>query len=247
MKKKFCIFLLLVFLILWCYPAFAHDNQQEYSFDNSSIYPITQWQAVYYGAAIFGILVVLILLFHKKMNNMAKKFVYILLVGVVGISTIYLILTTLHLNFISETKGPVHWHADFEIRTCGREIKLAEPKGMSNRQGVDMIHSHNDNRIHVEGVLLDRKQASLGAFFYAVGGLLSDDGIEIPTDEEMVSKHDGDSCSELPGRLYVFVNGNLTANPADYVISPYEKVPPGDRIKFVFTGEPIEKINPNLK
>ena len=105
---------------------------------------------------------------------------------------------------------------------------------MSNKQGVDLTHSHNDNRIHVEGAMLNKKEASLGAFFYAVKGSLSDDGIKIPTDDGLVSKHNGDSCNGVPGKLYVFVNGNLLSNPVDYVISPYEKVPPGDRIKFVF-------------
>jgi hypothetical protein len=153
----------------------------------------------------------------------------------------------LHLNIISLTKGPVHWHADFEIWVCGREIKLSEPKGLSNKQGVDLMHAHNDNRIHVEGVILDKKQASLGAFFHAVGGSLSSDGLKVPADEGLISVHNGDKCNEKPANLYVFVNGNLIENPSAYEISHYEKVPPGDRIKFVFTEKQAEEIDPNIK
>lgn len=160
--------------------------------------------------------------------------------------TIYIILTTLHLNIISITKGPVHWHADFEIWVCNKEIKLAKPKGLSNKQGVDLMHAHDDSRIHIEGVLLDRKAASLGAFFYAISGSLSDDRLKVVTDEGLFAVHNGELCNEKPAKLYVFVNGNLINNPSGYEISHYEKVPPGDRIKFVFTEKPIEEINPNI-
>ena len=225
---------------------FSHEEEEDFMLDHSGLYPITQLQAVGYGSLIFGILIAIIILFHKKMYDMTKKIVYSLVVITASLVTIYLVITTLHLNIVSETKGPVHWHADFEIWVCGKEVKLAEPKGLSNKQGVDLMHAHNDNRIHVEGVLLSMKAASLGAFFNAIGGSLSSDGIKIPTDEGLVSFHEGDKCNEQPAKLYVFVNRNLINEPQNYVISPYEKVPPGDRIKFVFIEKPIEEINPNL-
>ena len=247
MKKRHLLLLSLM-LILSINPVFSHEGEEdEFMLDHSELYPISQLQAVGYGTLIFGISIVLILLFHKKMNEMAKKIAYSIVLIVVAFVTIYLILTTLHLNVISITKGPVHWHADFEIWVCGNEIKLAEPKGLSNKQGVDLMHAHNDNRIHVEGVILDYKQASLGAFFHAVGGSLASDGIKVPTNEGLVSVHEGDFCNEKPAKLYVFVNGNLIENPRDYAISHYEEVPPGDRIKFVFTEKLIGEINPNIK
>ena len=124
---------------------------------------------------------------------------------------------------------------------------MYEPKGMSNMQGDGAFHSHDDNRLHVEGVIVDMKSARLSVFFNAIGGSLSDDGMEIPTDNGIIKVHDGDMCNNLPGKLYVFVNGNLTEHADDYVISPYEQVPPGDKIKFIFTEKPMEQINPNLK
>ena len=247
MKKRFCAFFFLLILLLFVFPVFSHETGENYNFENSGIYPITQLQAVYYGLAGFGILILLILLFQKRMDENTKTIVYLSVVAVIGIVTIYLIITTLNLNLISETKGPVHWHADYEIWVCDKEISLARAKGFSDKQGVDLMHSHEDNRIHVEGVLLDKKEASLGAFFYAVGGLLTDDEIKVLTDDGLVSGHNGDNCNGKPAQLYVFVNGNLTANPSDYVISPYEKVPPGDRIKFVFTEKSIQEIIPNLE
>lgn len=245
MKKSFLMFLFVVLIIST--NVFSHEEEVEYNLDHSELYPISQLQAAGYGILIFGILVLAIILFHKKMNNMAKKIIYLLVVSVIAVVTLYLILTTLHLNIVSLTKGPVHWHADFEIWVCGREIKISEPKGLSNKQGVDLMHAHNDNRIHVEGVISDKKQASLGAFFHAVQGSLSSDGIKMPTNEGLISVHEGDKCNEKPAHLYVFVNGNLIENPSAYGISHYEKVPPGDRIKFIFTEKPAEEIDPNVK
>lgn len=246
MKKRFLI-LASIFLIASIYAVFSHEGEEEFGMGNPGLYSLSQLAVVAYGSIAFGILIVTILLFNKAMTEIIKKAVYILLVILVSVVTIYLISATLHLNIISESKGPVHWHADFEIWACGKELKLAEPKGMSNKQGTDLIHSHNDNRIHVEGVLLDKKEASLGAFFHAVNGALSSDGIKIPTDNGLAVFHEGDKCNEMPAKLYVFVNGKLIENPYFYVISPYEKVPPGDRIKFVFTEKPVEEINPSIR
>ena len=246
--KKRCLFLLfLILLFLFAYVAYSHEGEEDFGMVNSELYPLSQLAVVGYGSIAFGILIVIILFFNKAMNETIKKSVYILLVVFVGLVTLYLILTTLHLNIISETKGPVHWHADFEIWACDKEIKLVSPKGFSNKVGTDLIHSHNDNRIHVEGVLLDKREASLGSFFHAIGGSLSGNGMEVPTDAGLISVHDSDKCSDKPAKLYVFVNGKLIDNPSSYVISPYEKVPPGDRIKFVFTEKPFEEINQTIK
>lgn len=245
MKKSFLIFLFVILVL--SVNVFSHEEEAGYMLDHSELYPISQLQAAGYGSLVFGILIFVIILFHKKMNNIAKKIIYLLVVAAISAVTLYLVLTTLHLNTISLSKGPVHWHADFEIWVCDKEIKLAEPGGLSNKQGVDLMHAHNDNRMHVEGVILDKRQASLGAFFYAVGGSLSDDGLRVPTDEGLISVHEGDKCNEKPAKLYVFVNGNIIENPSAHEISHYEKVPPGDRIKFVLTEKQIEEIDPNIR
>ena len=246
MKKGIFLLVIFIFLSLSANSAFSHEENGQFDLEHSNLYPLSQLAVVGYVSLAFGILILTIVIFNKKMSESIKKAVYILLIVVVSLATLYLIITTLHLNTISITKGPVHWHADFEIWVCGKEIRLAEPKGLSNKQGVNLLHAHNDNRIHVEGVILDPKQASLGAFFYAIGGSLSDDGLKVPSDSGLISAHDGDKCNEKPANLYIFANGNLVDAPSKYVIAPEEKVPPGDRIKFVFTEKPIAEINPNI-
>ena len=244
MKKRFLV-LLLALAILSSYLVFSHETGEEMK--SPDVYPVSQLAAVGYGSLAFGILIVIILLSYKKMSETAKKIVYIILVITVSVVTIYLIFVTLHLNLTSLTKGPVHWHADYEVWACDNQLKLASPKSMmSNEQGTSLLHSHKDDRIHVEGVLLDKKQASLSAFFSAVQGSLADDGFNLLTDNGIASFHDGDNCNGKPAKFYVFVNGKLISHPDDYIIAPYEKVPPGDRIKFVFTEKSIEEINPNI-
>ena len=233
-KRAFILFFILSFLA--ANTAMSHEGEEDdFMLDHSGLYPLSQLAVVGYGSIAFAVLILIIILFHKVMSEFVKMSVYILLAALIAVVTLYLVITTLHLNIISLTKGPVHWHADFEIWVCDKEIKLAEPKGLSNRQGVDLMHAHNDNRIHVEGVILDKNQASLGAFFYAIGGSLSSDGLKVPSDQGLISVHEGDFCNEKAAKFYVFVNGNLIENPAFYEIAHYEKVPPGDRIKFVFT------------
>jgi len=245
--KRGIIALLLIIPVLCSFNVFSHEAEpQEFNLEHSDMYPLSQIEAFGYGSLAFAILIAIILLFHKKMNEIAKKIVYCMVAVTAVLVTLYLVITTLHLNIISLTKGPVHWHADFEIWVCDKEIDLVDPKGLSNRVGPPLLHEHNDNRIHVEGVILDKKQASLGAFFYAVGGSLSYDGLKVPTDNGLISVHDSDLCSEKPANLYVFVNGKLIEDYQYYVLSPYERVPPGDRIKIIFTEKPLEEINTNI-
>lgn len=243
MKKRFVLFIL-VFAVIAVSIAYAHEEVQD--FGTNQIYPVSQLQAVGYGSLAFIIISCVMLFFNSKMDEMAKKLVYSLLLIVVVLVSVYLAVTTIHTNLASSTKGPVHWHADYEIWVCGQKLSLPEPKGISNEQGTDLMHSHNDNRIHVEGALADKRQASLGAFFQAVGGYLSDDEIKVPTDEGLITSHNGDLCGGQPAKLYVFVNGSIVNDPAYYVIAPYGAVPPGDKIKFIFTEKQMQDINPNI-
>lgn len=244
MKKRLCLFILLL-SVIFANLSYAHEEELDFELDYQS-YPITQLQAVGYGSLAFVVITAIIFFSGSKMSEMAKKITYALLMIVVVMVTLYLVITTVHTNIASATKGPVHWHADFEIWACDKRIELLEPKGLSNTQGIDLTHAHNDDRIHVEGVILDYKQASLGAFFNAIGGSISDDGFKVPANEGLASYHEGDFCNGQPARLHVFINGNKVGDPANHVIAQYEKVPPGDRIKIIFTEKQIENINPNI-
>lgn len=164
-----------------------------------------------------------------------KVFSFSLIVIVVLAVTGYLVWSTISLNIKSVTKGPVHYHADFQIWNCGEQIDLVDPKGFDNKVGIPLFHEHNDNRIHVEGPILDYKDITLGKFFEVVGGLPLESAVE---------------CNGYPGVVQVFVyktKGDTfyqekIADYANYVLSPYSSVPPGDCIIIEFEREK-EKTN----
>lgn len=192
--------------------------------------------------AIFLILTLISLGFKQK-SEWLKYALYFSFVLVALINTIYLSGSTIYLNQQSTTGGPVHYHADYQIWNCGRQIELADPEGVSNKIGTNVIHEHNDNRIHIEGVILDPSQASLSHFFREVGGSFDSDHLTIPAEKGMITMETGNICPDgTSGILQTFVfktiNGEFfqqkVINPEDYIISPQSQVPPGDCVIFEF-------------
>jgi len=98
-------------------------------------------------------------------SEKTKHFLFFAIAIPVVIATLYLGGATVYLNLVSETGGPIHWHADIEVWVCDEKYELKDPEGFDNRLGPVILHEHNDNRLHVEGLLLDIKQVSLGEFF----------------------------------------------------------------------------------
>ena len=195
-------------------------------------------------------LVILAIISKRKLHN-HKSMLFLLIVIPIIAATLYTAGTTIYLNRISATNGPVHWHADLEIWDCGTKIDLLNPQGLSNRVGTPVFHEHNDFRIHVEGAVVKKKDISLGNFFNVVGGVLTGGSLEIPTNGGITSLQEGDLCNGKPGKVQVFVykvvnpkeRGNWIytqekiENFADYVLSSYSMAPPGDCIIIEFDSE----------
>lgn len=194
-------------------------------------------------AAIF----VLISIFHKKQSKKLKVFLFLAIVIPILLATLYSAASTVYLNIISETKGPVHWHADFEVWACDEMLDLTDPQGISNRVGSPMFHEHNDNRIHVEGVVKDVEDVGLGRFFEFIGGELHRDHFMLPTNKGAVEKSNGDLCPDGYGKMQAFVfktdekTKTYTQEKIDdfeeYMLSPYSMIPPGDCIIIEFAPE----------
>ena len=88
MKKGLLVFLLLL-SILYIYIVFSHEGEEdEFALDHSGLYPLSQLTAVGYGSLIFGILIIIILLFHKIMNDAAKKIVYFLIIAITSLPSV---------------------------------------------------------------------------------------------------------------------------------------------------------------
>lgn len=188
------------------------------------------------GTVLLAILA-LISLKVKKLSHEAKKTLFLSIIVSTIIPTIVMSFSTIYLNTISSSKGPVHWHADFQVFACGQEYELKDPKGLSNKIGTATLHEHNDKRIHLEGVVVTPPDASLGKFFHVVGGELTPDSVSLPTDNGLKTFKTGDMCGDKNVDLQVFLyktdkDGYYTqeklTDPAKYIMSPYSSVPAGD-------------------
>lgn len=198
------------------------------------------------GAVI--ILIALTLIF-KSHSETVKKILFALYVLAILPTTIYLSGATIYLNSVSATGGPVHYHADFEIYNCGQKVELKDPEGLSNKIGTEVVHEHNDNRIHIEGVLLDLHHLSIGHFFEKLGGSMSNNHLTVPTEQGLTTLKDGQVCPDARGaKAQVFVYQTQGAiftqkrlvDPVNYQITKQANVPPGDCIIIEF--DPVEKI-----
>ena len=113
------------------------------------------------------------------------------------------------------TKGPVHWHANFEVELCGQKQDFTSYGSGQHHAGLSLLHTHGDGVIHIEGAILKQEDIALGKFF---------DGIDIPFDRDRImDKKNGDECSPgKPGQVKMFVDGVPSTEFRDYIPKPTE-------------------------
>ena len=190
--------------------------------------------------------------FRGRLTNTHKKILFFIIAAPVIFTTAYLAGDTIYLNLVSETGGPIHWHADFEIWACGEKIELAPPESaFENKVGTAVIHHHSDDRIHIEGALRKLQDAELGVFFRLIGGDLTQNSITMNTPSGLETWKNGDSCPDGSGALQVFVYKTILdvysqeklEDPAEYIISPHSNAPPGDCIIIEFDSQIKERTN----
>ena len=229
--------------------SFAHEETVESFHDNAK--QMSVW-VVFAASVIIAIFVIASILIKKK----SEALKLVLVIGIIApsiLTTIYIAGSTIYLNSVSETKGPVHWHADFEIWDCGEKIDLVNPKGLLNRVGTATFHEHGDDRMHVEGTIYKKSSIDLHSFFEVVNGQLENDYFAVPTDNGIAQMRNGQKCGEEEGKLQAFLyrikNPNAYSksgfvyeqvkleNFEDHILAPYINIPPGDCIILEFGPE----------
>lgn len=209
-------------------------------------------KAVLVGGITLVILAI-ISLTVKNLSESSKKVLFILISTIAVIVTIFLAASTIYINAISHSGGPVHYHADFEIYACGKKLDLLDPTGISNKIGTATLHEHNDFRIHLEGVVVVPEDQTLGKFFHVIGGKITPNSITLPTTTGVRTFTNGDLCPNGEvGTLNVFVYRTVRGeyiqqkilDPARYIYTGESQVPPGDCIIIEFgeEKESTEKI-----
>ncbi len=225
MKKLLALLLVLVSATA----ALAHTEEKEAA-------GFAFIDAFLYGIAALAVVSLISIHYMKRMTKNEKKAIFIIYLIITASVTLYLAAGTVYLNLTSVTGGPVHWHADFEVWACGEKIRIEQSEGFDNKVGEAMVHTHDDLRIHVEGVLQHMDEASAGEFFHAIGGEFNADELTVPLiDMSLKTWKNGDLCPDgKPGKIRFFVNDRESFEFGSYVIAPYADVPPGDFLNITF-------------
>jgi len=227
MEKRMILGISTIIFLVTLTAVHAHgDAGQEY-FENIWFY-LAPFIAIVFGA----ILVHYYETHPRKILSLdkVKKVIFFIIVLVTAYVSLTIFYQTIQINVTSWTKGPVHWHADVEIEICGQPYFLPTAEGLSNKVGENLVHTHEDMRIHVEGPVMEPADASLGTFFQTQG---------IPFSQTQIAdKKNGDLCPDgRPGKVRMYVNGMESIAFEKHIIAPYPDVPPGDFIKITFGAD----------
>jgi hypothetical protein len=189
--------------------------------------------------------IIILLILYAAISGNRSHIIFGSIALSVILASLFLIGSTIYLNQASVSKGPVHHHADFEIWACGQQLELQNPQGfLSNKIGTPVLHEHNDKRIHLEGVIVNREDASLGKFFRVIGGELSASSLVVPTNDGKRSFLGGQKCNGRDAQVQVFAYRveddkkhytlQKITDPGSFTITDDANVPPGDCIIVEF-------------
>ena len=117
------------------------------------------------------------------------------------------------------TQAPIHWHASLEIVTCGQTRELPMPLP-GQHLGTGLLHTHEDQLIHIEGVIPNADAIKLGRYMDNIGLHFKNN--------EILDYQNGELCNGKPGSVKLLVNGEENNLFTDYVIKD------GDKFRIVF-------------
>ncbi len=241
----------LLLLLLPCFAALVSAIPYESPSDYSTYDPLGIWNVVLGGGIAVALFSLIAVGAGAALHEWQKKALFGVLCAVIALGTVYIVGTTIFLNISSATKGPVHWHLDFEIWNCDEKIDLLDPSGLSNKIGSPVFHEHNDNRIHVEGPVVKHGDVNLRNFFAIIGGSFDYGRLSAPTNSGVVEIADGMSCNGQPAKVqaflfkvqnpddhnnWVFTQTKLE-NAPEYVMSQQAAILPGDCVVFELAPE----------
>jgi hypothetical protein len=158
------------------------------------------------GAGICLVVLVIASAFINKRWPKSKMFLFVLIAVVSMGTTLTIGGSTVYLNAVSATGGPVRWSADIEFWACGNQLEIRDPRGLlNNRIGTSTMYEQNDGKIHYTGTPIDLPQdASLSKFMSSIGGSMNANSFTLPLNDENYFEDtvDGDGLtSTQPGMI----------------------------------------------
>lgn len=119
------------------------------------------------------------------------------------------------------TRGDVHWHAGLVLTVCGENVPLPQPLGVNDKVhgepfvGTPLMHLHQGPLIHVEGVIVNKEDITLGKFMKVIGLNFKDD--------ELLDKKNGVVClNGKQGRVRLLVDGTESLELSQKIIQDDE-------------------------
>jgi len=205
------------------------------------------------ASLLIALLTVIALKGQKKLKNKHKVWLFVGIAIPAILVSLFISGSTVFVNVISTTGGPVHWHTDFEVYKCGEKLDLIDATGFSNRLGTPKFHEHGENRIHIEGTVVRTREVNLQSFFDVIGGVLTSESYVFPTNNGLMAATNGEDCNGQPGKVQVFKYEILNPDPTqktglvyrqtklenfgDYLPAPFFNIPPGDCLIIEFAPE----------
>ena len=174
-------------------------------------------RVILYATLILVILLVVSALVVKREKFKHFKLpLFVAIAATIILPSLLLVGSTVYVNVKSESKGPVHWHTDYELWVCGQEIEHRDPyEFLSNKIGTSTYHEHDDKRIHLEGVVVELDyDASLEKFMKVTEGEITNDSLTIATNENYVENDtDGDIPRNDPEIIKQFIEYDENGRP----------------------------------
>jgi hypothetical protein len=243
--KKFIVLTIFLVFISFAHSEEVHTTPEQ---DIGHFLETSFLDAAIYGTLVILVIMILSVKLKKNISRRMKKVIFVVISLIVLGITLYLAGGTIYLNLISESGGPVHWHADFEVYVCGEKQTLPTAYewctvttdsplcGFTNKVGTEVFHHHDDLRIHIEGVVVELDNINVGSFFEIAGGEFTETMLTLPqSDGSMKTWMNGDLCADgSAGKLKFLVNGEPNEDFDRYIIKPFSTVPPGDVLEIRF-------------
>lgn len=153
----------------------------------------------------------------QSIRRWVSGLVVVVVVGGGGVGYIAMSRTSATSNSETYTAAPVHWHATLSMSTCGVSETISDLGDQNLYEGLPLLHTHGDDRIHVEGRIIKAEDISLGRFF---------DSINIPFDtDRFMDKQGTDACNDgSSDSLHVTVNGSEIPDPRNYVVKDGDQI-----------------------
>ena len=125
-----------------------------------------------------------------KTKKFTKKIITLSIAAVILIGIVFLFYRaiTISKDFEPYTSGLVHWHVDFSVRLCGQEVDFSNLGSETHHVGLPLLHTHGDNKIHIEGTVARAEDIAVGKFFEAIGHKFTSNSFDDYTNEN-------DKCS----------------------------------------------------